>query len=152
MADPKLVTAEEARALLKSATPGSMRAADDGSDCGSGCCRTWVVRDNVGIRLALLDTDGEADAKLFAAAPSLARTLIALEAIRPGHESCARLATWLSDNRSTLNYDGCGMAGDEAIVLIQRLVGERNEARTRIREWCDAAEALRLACLSVVPA
>lgn len=82
MAESHLVTAEEARALLKSATPGSMRAADDGSGCGPDCCKTWVVRDNVGVRLALLDADGEADARLFAAAPSLAHTVIALEAER----------------------------------------------------------------------
>ena len=52
--------------------------------------------------------------------------------MRHGFESCARLASWLSNNRAALSYDGCGMAGDEAIVLIQRLVGERDEARAAL--------------------
>ena len=57
-------------------------------------------------------------------------------------ESAWRLATYMSDNRASLAYSGSGMAPDEAIVLLGRLVVERDEAR---------AEASRLDALVNVP-
>ena len=68
------MSAEEARGLLTWATPGAMSAAADADDAGT----IWCVRDDRGVRLALLGVNDGADARLLAAAPDLAATVVAL--------------------------------------------------------------------------
>lgn len=58
----------------------------------------------------------------------LERTKRERNGLRPGHDSCARLATWISEHREDLDYTGCEMAGDAAIDLLTRILGERDAA------------------------
>lgn len=124
----RLVSAEEARGLLKGATPGPWYVDSSGRgveynspDIGAVEVVAWTAK---------------GDTKLIAAAPDLAATVIALSG---GFESCVRLATWMSDAQEALDYNGCGMAGDEAIVLMKRLVAERDRLRAILA--CERGES-----------
>ena len=68
------MSAEEARGLLTWATPGPLSAAADANEAGT----IWCVRDDRGVRVALLGGNDGPDSRLLAAAPDLAATVIAL--------------------------------------------------------------------------
>ena len=124
----RVVSAEEARGLLEGATPGPMSADANGNGNGS----IWCVRDDRGVRVALLGANDGPDASLLAAAPDLAATVIALseerdryraalDAIARSHRdtgACVpECSSWSEDYR--INDCDCGYceASDDAGVF-----------------------------------
>lgn len=138
-----LITAEEAKKLLDGTTPGPW-------DWDTGDGTIYMADGDVSPRIATIDWDntdadqGYADAELIAAAPDLARTVIALHAqpadARADRDSCSckvETTCWMN-NASRLMAERDRLAAANA-VLEAKVAGLREavdeQTKARAQHW-----------------